>query len=91
MLKFFNRIINPATRHLRIAGASASKALFSKLNEPYVNIFISTKNDINFNLATEDLLFEHWKLTAPTLFLYRNDKAIIIGKHQNPWKECWIQ
>jgi lipoate-protein ligase A len=25
------------------------------------------------------------------LFLYRNTPTIIIGKHQNPWKECHVQ
>lgn len=44
-----------------------------------------------FNLATEEFIFEHVELVNPILFLYRNSKTIIIGKHQNPWKECRVQ
>lgn len=31
------------------------------------------------------------ELTCPTLFLWRNERTIVIGKHQNPWKECHLQ
>jgi lipoate-protein ligase A len=47
-------------------------------------------NDILFNLATEEYIFEHVELANPLLFLYRNNPTIIIGKHQNPWKECHV-
>ena len=56
-----------------------------------VSILTATSNNIIFNLATEDYLFEKSKVLHPILFLWRNDKTIVIGKHQNPWKECRIR
>eukprot|EP00826_Nyctotherus_ovalis_P034465 TRINITY_DN2879_c0_g2_i12.p1 TRINITY_DN2879_c0_g2~~TRINITY_DN2879_c0_g2_i12.p1 ORF type:complete len:373 (-),score=79.60 TRINITY_DN2879_c0_g2_i12:66-1184(-) len=58
------------------------------LNSTSVKVVTSTSNDIIFNLATEEYLFEKSKVLHPILFLWRNDKTIVIGKHQNPWKEC---
>lgn len=43
------------------------------------------------NLATEEYIFDHCNVVNPTLFLWRNKPTIIIGKHQNPWKECKVQ
>lgn len=48
-------------------------------------------NDILFNLATEEYIFEHVEIANPLLYLWRNSPTIIIGKHQNPWKECHVQ
>ena len=50
------------------------QALDALLNKYYI------KDDIHFNLATEEYLFEHKNLKDPTLFLWRNDKNIVIGK-----------
>jgi len=48
-------------------------------------------NNINTNLAYEDYLFHHDNLKYPTIMMWQNDKNIVIGKHQNPWKECFLQ
>ena len=65
-----------------------------------VSIVTATSTNIIFNLATEEYLFEKSKVLNPILFLWRNDKTIVIGKfhilkligkHQNPWKECRIK
>ncbi|KRX09611.1 hypothetical protein PPERSA_08643 [Pseudocohnilembus persalinus] len=56
-----------------------------------IEIIKSDTTDINFNLSTEEFLYEHSQLTHPVLFLWRNDKTIVIGRHQNPWKECFLQ
>ena len=56
-----------------------------------VDILRGESNNIMFNLATEEYIFEHLPIINPILFLWRNSKTIIIGKHQNPWKECHVQ
>jgi lipoate-protein ligase A len=33
-------------------------------------------------------LFEHPDIKSSTLFLWRNRPCIVIGRWQNPWKEC---
>ncbi len=49
-------------------------------NIPKVRVIRSHSNSIFWNLATEEFLFESSDLNHPTLFLYREDKTIIIGK-----------
>jgi lipoate-protein ligase A len=60
-------------------------------NEQARRSFAQPNRDINFNLATEEYLFEHVEQRNPSLFLWRNRPAIILGKNQNPWKECRVQ
>jgi lipoate-protein ligase A len=55
-----------------------------------ISILHSESNDILLNLATEEYLFEHCQVEHPVLFLWRNTPTVIIGKHQNPWKECHV-
>lgn len=54
------------------------------------NIYIAKSNNIIYNLCTEEYFYEHNNIDKPILFLYQNDKNVVIGKHQNPWKECNI-
>jgi len=66
---------------------------FSALNYDAVSpnlakILIFKSHDVYLNLATEEFLFEKVKNLVPTLLIYQNDKTVVIGKHQNPWKEC---
>lgn len=51
-------------------------------------LITSSFNSIFHNLALEEYLFA--RVTEPTLFLYRNDRNVVIGRHQNPWKECHL-
>ena len=46
----------------------------------------ATKRELNETEATQAA-----QAKAPLLLLYRNSKTIVIGKHQNPWKECHVQ
>ena len=57
---------------------------------PKANIYIAKSNNIIYNLCTEEYFYEHNNVDIPILFLYQNDKNVVIGKHQNPWKECNI-
>ena len=51
-------------------------------------IYISTSNDPRFNLALEDLLFEHTERTGSViLYLWQNENTVVIGKSQNAWRE----
>lgn len=56
-----------------------------------IEILHAESNNILFNLATEEYMFDHLPTRSPILFLWRNSPTIIIGKHQNPWKECRVQ
>ena len=42
---------------------------------------------IHKNLALENILFHIEPLTVPTVMMWRNEKTIVFGKHQNPYKE----
>lgn len=64
-----------------------------------IKIFFSTTFDPWFNLATEEWLYNGGQAKDGTLtttnchvlYLWRNDPVIVIGKHQNPWKECRVE
>ena len=44
--------------------------------------------DVCRNLAVEEWLLDHAGETGPILFLYVNSPCVVIGKNQNPWREC---
>lgn len=44
-----------------------------------------------FNLATENWIFRELDPRHHVLFLWRNADTVVIGRHQNPWKECKVQ
>ncbi len=53
-----------------------------------IRIFISNTFDPYFNLATEDWIFRDMNPHVHTLFLWRNEDTVVIGRFQNPWAEC---
>ena len=53
-------------------------------------VYIGKSNNIIFNLSTEEFFYEFQNIKKPILFLWQNDTNVVIGKHQNPWKECKI-
>lgn len=44
--------------------------------------------DVYRNLAIEEYLMEQVVDQEPVLFLWRSDCAVVMGKNQNPWREC---
>jgi len=46
-----------------------------------IDVITAESNNILFNLATEEYMFEHVEIANPVLFLWRNSPTIIIGKH----------
>ncbi len=51
-------------------------------------VLISTVFNPWFNLATEDWIFRDMDPDRQILFIWRNSPTVVIGKNQNPWKEC---
>ena len=50
-------------------------------------IVTTEKRDVYRNLALEEWLLDHAP-QVPVLLLYVNDPCVVIGKNQNPWREC---
>jgi lipoate-protein ligase A len=44
--------------------------------------------DVYRNLAVEEYLMNQVTDRGPVLFLWRSDCAVVMGKNQNPWREC---
>ncbi|GAA5097079.1 lipoate--protein ligase [Wohlfahrtiimonas larvae] len=53
-----------------------------------LRLLISESVDPWFNLAVEETIFSTMDPDQKVLFLWRNDKTVVIGRAQNPWKEC---
>lgn len=54
-------------------------------------VLVSSSTNIFENLALEDWLYDNTNLEYESiLLLWRNNPAIVIGRHQNPWLECNI-
>ena len=53
-----------------------------------IRVLISDSTNPWFNLAVEDAIFRTMSTQQRVLFLWRNDNTVVIGRAQNPWKEC---
>ncbi|WP_350238978.1 lipoate--protein ligase A [Pectobacterium colocasium] len=53
-----------------------------------LRLLISDSYDPWFNLAVEECIFRQMPTMQRVLFLWRNAETVVIGRAQNPWKEC---
>ena len=51
-------------------------------------MLVSNSTNPYVNLATEEWLFRDSHTALHTLYLWRNEPTVVIGRHQNPFKEC---
>ncbi|WP_340620317.1 lipoate--protein ligase A [Xenorhabdus siamensis] len=53
-----------------------------------LRLLLSDSHDPWFNLAVEECIFRQMSPEQRVLFLWRNANTVVIGRAQNPWKEC---
>ena len=51
-------------------------------------LYMSPTGDGWKNLAADEWFLDHLPEDTVLLYFYINDNAVIIGKNQNPWREC---
>ncbi|MDF2586231.1 MAG: hypothetical protein K0S41_72 [Anaerocolumna sp.] len=56
-----------------------------------IKYILSSDNNPFHNLALEEYLLSSVKTGECILYLWQNEKTVVIGKNQNPWKECKIK
>lgn len=54
-------------------------------------VVISESYDPYFNLSLEEHLFNNVNKDEIILYLWRNENTVVIGRNQNPWKECNLE
>ncbi|KAJ1969182.1 hypothetical protein IWQ62_000794 [Dispira parvispora] len=59
----------------------------NQLTEP-IQCYVSKSDDPFTNLAIEEWLLRHGDPHSYILYLWRNRPCVVIGRNQNPWKEC---
>lgn len=53
-----------------------------------MKIYLSGSDDPFFHLAVEEWLLRSPEAPPEAWFLYRNRPSVVLGRFQNPWKEC---
>lgn len=54
----------------------------------HLSVFEGTSFDPHYNLAVEQHLLETVAEDQCILYLWQNENTVVIGRNQNPWKEC---
>lgn len=55
-----------------------------------MNVYVATSNNPFYNLAVEHWLFKEMLSHTTILYLWQNTPCVVIGRAQNPWRECNI-
>lgn len=55
-----------------------------------MHLYIASSHDPYYNLAVENWLFREVFTGEPILYLWQNTPCVVIGRAQNPWRECNI-
>lgn len=55
------------------------------------NVIVSNSYNPYFNLAFEEVLLNTMDSNEIILYLWRNENTVVIGRNQNPWKECNLE
>lgn len=56
-----------------------------------IRYIVTEETDPYKNLALEEYLLHRVGPSEAVLFLWQNERTIVIGRNQNPWKECKVQ
>jgi len=51
-------------------------------------VLISNSTNPWFNLAVEEVIYQKMDPVHRVLFVWRNAETVVIGRAQNPWREC---
>jgi lipoate-protein ligase A len=54
-------------------------------------ILTAHTTDPFLNLALEEYLLDHLQPRECILYLWQNQNTVVIGRHQNPWRECKVE
>ena len=78
-------------KHVKLVSHHARSAYVSRRYYQHSSVYVSTCQNIFYNLALEDWIYKNVKFDHRVLMmLWRNKPCVVIGRHQNPWAECHL-
>ena len=64
---------------------------YSTSVKPQLQVYVSGINDPHTNSSIEEWIFRKNDPTKQTLYMWQNGPAVMLGRNQNPYKECNLQ